>query len=94
MVLGAVADLAGCRGREGAVKSFVKSKCFKGTARGPGASVVPSQGGMEQDPAPSRALTALELLVIFVSQACPHYRQLEYLPTGMELLLSKEICAL
>lgn len=90
--------MAGFRGKEVAVKSFVKSECFKGRVRGPGSLAqsrfAQSQGGVEQDPAPSRAPTALELLLIFIPQACPHHRQLEYLPTGMELLLSKEICAL
>lgn len=95
--------MAGFRGKEVAVKSFVKSECFKGRVRGPGSLAqshfaqsrfAQSQDRVEQDPAPSRAPTALELLLIFIPQACPHHRQLEYLPTGMELLLSKEICAL
>lgn len=90
--------MAGFRGKEVAVKSFVKSECFKGRARGPGSLAqsrfAQSQDRVEQDPAPSRAPTALGLLLIFIPQACPHHRQLEYLPTGRELLLSKEICAL
>lgn len=62
--------MAGFKGKGVAVKSFVKSKCFKAEqgalARCSASVVLPCPREGWRGPSASRAPTALELLLIFV----------------------------